>query len=883
MAFQPISRTNRTKRLRPYRIARYRFILSTLLFCASSLLYLLHAQPEVSGRMVSVDKNGVMRWASGEEVQGFGINYTVPFAHAFRSAKKLGIDPLQAIEQDVYHFKRLGFDLYRCHVWDTEISDTLGNLLYNEHLHAFDYLLSKLAENDINYVLTPIAYWGGGWPEPDQETPGFSHKYGKADCLTHPEAINAQENYLTQFMNHVNPYTGVAYKDDPHVIAVEISNEPHHEGEGEAVTEFVTRMVKAVRKSGYDKPVFYNVSHSIHFINDYFAGGIDGGTFQWYPTGLTYQQELPMNALPNVDRYHIPFDEDIKRHGGAKLVYEFDAADINKTYPYVAMARSFRTAGIQIATHFSYDPTFLAYANTEYNTHYLNLAYTPGKALSLMIASEVFHRIPLYKDYGAYPQNTSFAGFSVSYQEDLAQLNVPDKFYYTNTTTDRPVAPAQLRHIAGTHNSPVVQYTGTGAYFVDKLADGIWRMEVLPDALTVQNPFGRNALDKTVGIIDWNARSMTISLPDLGDEFQIAPLNPDNFFIARASDGAAPIWPGTYLLSKQPISPEQIESYEATDPHFRSFAGPVATIDRDYLTHTPAQVVPAGKDLSITAQVASPHDNLQVQAVLEGWRGAIINLKHDGGFRYTGTIPAEHVRGRTLNYYLVIRHTGGSRTFPANAEGRPTDWDFHQRQTYRTEVRPAGFPLVLFSAEEDGQFVVTSRWDRSQQISPTRQPGEAQFAVNLESIPTIPFTPDAMGEVNDYTARHYVGPLLYPFKTQLPEYSTLQVKATPLNDKPVTCQIALVTNDGQAFGYSLTITPEKDYYDIPLKQLQPMPMVTLPRPYPTFLPYFFTGGQQDQVLHPENIEAIQWSLGPGISADEAKDRHGLGMIQVLLK
>src|SRR5690606_39215783 len=112
------------------------------------------------------------------------------------------------------------------------------------------------------------------------------------------------------------------------------------------------------------------------------------------------QKELKGNHLPNVNDYNIPFDDVIKQNNGAKLVYEFDAADVGRSYIYPAMARSFREAGIQIATHFAYDPTYMAYANTEYNTHYMNLVYAPQKALSLMIASEVFHEIPMGKSLG---------------------------------------------------------------------------------------------------------------------------------------------------------------------------------------------------------------------------------------------------------------------------------------------------------------------------------------------------------------------------------------------------------------------------------------------------------------------------------------------------
>ena len=140
------------------------------------------AQNQSSDATIYIDTHGIMKWTeNNEEVQGFGVNYTVPFAHGFRTAKQLNINLKEAIDNDVYHFSRLGFDLYRVHIWDTEISDTLGNLIENDHLDAFDYLLKKLKEKNINFIITPIAFWGNGWPEPDESTPGFSHKYDKND------------------------------------------------------------------------------------------------------------------------------------------------------------------------------------------------------------------------------------------------------------------------------------------------------------------------------------------------------------------------------------------------------------------------------------------------------------------------------------------------------------------------------------------------------------------------------------------------------------------------------------------------------------------------------------------------------------------------------
>src|SRR5690606_442751 len=171
--------------------------------------------------------------------------------------------------------------------------------------------------------------------------------------------------------------------------------------------------------------------------------------------------------------------------------------------------------------------------NTEYNTHYMNLAYTPQKALSLMISSVVFHEVPMYSDFGPYPQNLSFDKFSISYQNDLAEYNSVDTYLYTNTTSSKPVDESKLKKIAGFGNSPVVGYDGLGAYFLDKIDTGLWRLEVMPDAIWVDNPFGRNSPDKTVGVINYKEHGMGIFLSDLGRDFSIEAIDQGNIFSTK--------------------------------------------------------------------------------------------------------------------------------------------------------------------------------------------------------------------------------------------------------------------------------------------------------------------------------------------------------------
>src|SRR5206468_7265416 len=132
--------------------------------------------------------------------------------------------------------------------------------------------------------------------------------------------------------------------------------------------------------------------------------------------------------LPNVDKYQVPFEDTIPAfRNKARMVYEFDAADVLQSCMYPAIARSFRTAGFQWATQFAYDPMATAYANTEYQTHYLNLAYTPSKAISLMIAAKAFHKLPRGQSFGTYPADSVFDAFRVSYRNQLSEMNTPEE------------------------------------------------------------------------------------------------------------------------------------------------------------------------------------------------------------------------------------------------------------------------------------------------------------------------------------------------------------------------------------------------------------------------------------------------------------------------
>src|SRR2546429_493605 len=78
---------------------------------------------------------------------------------------------------------------------------------------------------------------------------------------TDPAALAAQVNYLRQILNHVNRYTGVALKDEPAILFIELVNEPwHHPEDLPGSIRYINALIDAVRNTGCNKLVFYNVS-----------------------------------------------------------------------------------------------------------------------------------------------------------------------------------------------------------------------------------------------------------------------------------------------------------------------------------------------------------------------------------------------------------------------------------------------------------------------------------------------------------------------------------------------------------------------------------------------------------------------------------------------
>ena len=836
---------------------------------------------------VYLDNQGVVRWRDNrQEVTLFGSNYVIHTASDYRAAGYVHGDRKRMIDEDVAQFARMGWDGLRLTFWgDWEASDSAGNLIANDHLDLLDYLIAQARARGIYMLFSPIQLYGSNWPDAldDNSQPGFGRHFGKARMGTDPAAIAAQVNYLRQILNHVNPYTHVALKDEPAILFIELVNEPwHHPEDLEGSIRYINALTDAVRSTGCSKLVFYNVSQDFRIGAAIRRSRAQGITFGWYPTGLNSGHELEGNYLRSVDSFPAMGGELARL---PRIVYEFDSPDLRTGTMYPAMARTMRAVGAQAALMFAYDMQGTASRNLGWQTHYLSLAYTPRKAMSAIIAAEAMHRLPRMRSYGLYPQNTRFGDFHVSYDGDLGELVARDAFLYAGSTGATPPDPAALGRIAGYGSSPTVTYDGEGIYFLDKIRPGVWRLEVYPDAVSVRDPFEPMSPDKIVTRAIGRAWPMTISLPDLGASFTVQPVTAGNPAPTRAAAGRFTVTPGVYVLSAGggPVDvatlPKRVGQVGFAEYH----PPPSDTLPLSVQPLVAPEYL-AGPDAKLRARVvdATPPDSvtLFVRPSAGGlYRG--FAMRPAGGYEYATSVPAGALREGPQQFVITVFKGGQATTFPNGVSQKPPDWNYYGRASWSFDVAGPRTALRLFDPGTDAARLAFTRiGDAGRRglfrVAFSRPTGQPVFHLELPTD-TSGWSPE------DYTASLVIKDRIAARQETIAGAEEVRVRLRGLGPRQV-LHITLMEDDGTSWTAPVAVDTSWTEPVLPLAAFIPGRGVLLPQGFPGQWSYWVgpaagRGGSADRPRL-DRVERLQLSLrrgeGPGVEVESIVLGFGQG-------
>lgn len=402
-------------------------------------------------------RRGRLAYADGEEVSLWGSNYYGAHFVQYDNIKRLGLDHRAVIDRDLDDLKEIGCEVVRMHLFDREFTDKSGHLVENPHLDLICYTLAACARRGMRFFMTPVAWWPAAKLD---SADGFSNYYSQEALKFLPEALAAQETYLRELLSYPNRYRGsTPIGRDSAVALVEIMNEcefdrysntvgiangsipePKYEWGGpsthgsraekreilrqfdawrgqrgreagaeaycdflcDAHTAYSNRMAAVVKACTHDAPVFMPYFCNWHVPNlatSLARSEIDGVTFNLYLCGEGWKAPetaaLMCDMLARVD--YAPLTEALRHK--AKAVYEWDdMSTAGSVIPLIA--RRFREAGAQVATHFQYDSYATAGYNCDWSGHWMNRDHTPGRGVAYAIGREVFHETRLYADPG---------------------------------------------------------------------------------------------------------------------------------------------------------------------------------------------------------------------------------------------------------------------------------------------------------------------------------------------------------------------------------------------------------------------------------------------------------------------------------------------------
>ena len=177
-------------------------------------------------------KDGHLAFEDGKRVRFLGFNI----------AARSNTPDHATAEKLAARFASLGVNVIRLHAADAPIGDEprswsscreaplldyekgTSRLFNPEGLDRFDYLIAQLKARGIYLHIDLIV------ARPFLEGDGLDYPGSVPSCMKrypmyNPRLIELQKEYTRELLCHVNPYTGLALKDDPAVMTVQINNE----------------------------------------------------------------------------------------------------------------------------------------------------------------------------------------------------------------------------------------------------------------------------------------------------------------------------------------------------------------------------------------------------------------------------------------------------------------------------------------------------------------------------------------------------------------------------------------------------------------------------------------------------------------------------------
>lgn len=786
---------------------------------------------------------------TGREVPLVGTNYCAPFGEVYRNVSTVP-DARAAITDDLLSIHQMGLNAIRVIVDDAELMQADGTLQDNHHLELLDYLLAAAGQLHLYVVLTPISFNHGLQPVHDATGQPASLRarfQSFQRLLTDPAARALQETYLTALFTRQNRYTGQMLAEDPTLALVELLAQPVVPPgvSDEQLTGYIDALVGTLRTAGVGAGTLFWLGGRSTAVG---RSQADGVSVSCYPTGLESGRAATGNFS---DSLNSDFGlKAVALQGKLKACVEFDAADTELTWLYPAIAQALRAAGAQVALQFQYDSMVGATANNNRPSHFFNLVTTPGKAIAMRIAAEVFRTNERGAPLAPYPLAFHGRQLRIETRPDCARWSSPGLFCHTNGVSDAPPSTTDLRAICGRGSSPFVDSDGLGSYWLQRITNELAVLKLYPDVEVVGNPFELRRwvrLEQVTPLARLDARvhSIALTLEPYGSGWWAWPVRRvnDNYRIGASTpshNGRVSLAPGVYLLTDTAHPPDLPEG-----------------IDLE-LHLPPERPTPPLLDAVFPA-TARPHEDLLLTAHAAGDETLRVTLHiADAAGREVLAVPArswvDQAQGtRDVDTRANLRSTW-SAVLPGThlEDGTVQAW-WSATDTHGTTLAPPDGRAVKLGVGRDLPFTMVDFG--SAQIDSVRKYRAPD--ARIEAFVTGGSAPErsALQVLNHRLGGDGYWQLQVPLRLtglDLGSYDALRLRAraTPA---PAWIQVDLVEDDGATWSTTFELPAEWASLVMPLRKLQDR-----------------RGGRVRQGVRPDHVVAVNVRSGAWLYRETAE-------------
>jgi len=180
--------------------------------------------------------------------------------------------------------------------------------VYNlDVLDGLDYLLKAMGERSLRAVMCLNNFWpwsggmaqylnwnGAGpipYPPPEPDGSWDEYAFYTDDFYSNAGAMQDFQDFINFIINHVNPYTGLAYRDDPTIMAWELANEPRGYKNGENFNNWIDDTAAYIKSldenhlvtTGCEGETPWPDYHALDFIENHNGPDIDYATCHIWP------------------------------------------------------------------------------------------------------------------------------------------------------------------------------------------------------------------------------------------------------------------------------------------------------------------------------------------------------------------------------------------------------------------------------------------------------------------------------------------------------------------------------------------------------------------------------------------------------------------------